>query len=57
MTHPKPPTAAPADAHSNSLDIDAFIPYMRNVTRCEASLRELNLMWRLIESVVSRLIG
>ena len=50
MTHPKPPTAAPADAHSNSLDIDAFIPYMRNVTRCEASLRELNLMWRLIES-------
>jgi hypothetical protein len=32
------------------LHTDAFIPYMRNVTRCEASLRELNLMWRLIES-------
>jgi len=36
-------TAAP-------LAIDTFVPYMRHVTRCETSLRELNLMWRLIES-------
>lgn len=30
--------------------VDTFIPYMRDVSRCETSLRELNLMWRLIES-------
>ena len=47
MTTSPPGTAASADTH---LHTDAFIPYMRNVTRCEASLRELNLMWRLIES-------
>ncbi|WP_353618874.1 hypothetical protein [Paenacidovorax monticola] len=29
---------------------DTFIPFMRNVVRCEHSLRELNLMWRLIEA-------
>lgn len=54
MTLPKPRTAAATHLapsnHSNHLDTDAFIPYMRHVTRCEASLRELNLMWRLIES-------
>lgn len=53
MTPTKPRTAAVADTEldgSNHLDTDAFIPYMRHVTRCEASLRELNLMWRLIES-------
>lgn len=27
-----------------------FMPFMRNVARCESSLRELNLMWRLIEA-------
>ena len=30
--------------------IDTFLPYMRDVIRCEQSLRELNLMWRMIES-------
>lgn len=29
---------------------DMFMPFMRNVVRCESSLRELNLMWRLIEA-------
>lgn len=29
---------------------DVFLPYMRDVTRSEQSLRELNLMWRTIES-------
>ncbi|WP_058615367.1 chemotaxis protein CheW [Tepidimonas taiwanensis] len=33
-----------------SLAVDNFLPYMPDVTRCETSLRELNLMWRLIES-------
>ncbi|MDH4451450.1 MAG: chemotaxis protein CheW [Rhodoferax sp.] len=32
------------------LDIDTFLPYMRDVIRCESALHELNLMWRLIES-------
>ena len=44
MLSPIPAPGTPA------LHTDAFIPYMRNVTRCETSLRELNLMWRLIES-------
>jgi chemotaxis signal transduction protein len=30
--------------------VDAFLPYMRDVDRCERSLHELNLMWRTIES-------
>lgn len=34
----------------NRLDIDTFLPYMRDVIRCEGALHELNLMWRLIES-------
>ena len=29
---------------------DIFLPYMRDVVRSEQSLRELNLMWRMIES-------
>ena len=32
------------------LTTDTFLPYMRDVLRCEQSLTELNLMWRLIES-------
>lgn len=32
------------------LQIDNFLPYMRDVIRCEQSLHELNLMWRIIES-------
>ena len=30
--------------------VDTYLPYMRDVTRCEQSLHELNLMWRMIES-------
>ena len=30
--------------------VDTYLPYMRDVTNCEQSLRELNLMWRMIES-------
>lgn len=33
-----------------SIQIDNFLPYMRDVVRCEQSLHELNLMWRIIES-------
>lgn len=34
----------------SALQIDTFLPYMRDVSRCEESLRELNLMWRMIEA-------
>jgi len=34
----------------SSIQIDNFLPYMRDVIRCEQSLHELNLMWRIIES-------
>ena len=34
----------------NTLNLDTFLPYMRDVTRCEQSLRELSLTWRMIES-------
>lgn len=37
-------------ANASPLQIDTFLPYMRDVIRCEQSLRELNLMWRMIES-------
>lgn len=33
-----------------TLQIDTYLPYMRDVSRCEQSLRELNLMWRMIEA-------
>lgn len=36
--------------HSTSLHTDTFMPFMRDVMRCENALRELNLMWRLIEA-------
>ena len=32
------------------LRIDTFLPCVRDVTRCEQSLRELNLMWRMVGS-------
>lgn len=32
------------------LPVDTYLPYMRDVIRCEQSLSELNLMWRMIES-------
>ncbi|WP_255576206.1 chemotaxis protein CheW [Comamonas sp. Y33R10-2] len=34
----------------DTLQIDSFIAHMRQVARCESSLQELSLMWRLIES-------
>jgi len=39
------------------MNIDDFLPYMRDVVRCEASLRELNLMWRVIESMAEMNCG
>ncbi|MDO8773066.1 MAG: chemotaxis protein CheW [Burkholderiaceae bacterium] len=36
--------------HTAPLQIDTFLPYMRDVIRCEQSLHELNLMWRMIEA-------
>ncbi|WP_428422515.1 chemotaxis protein CheW [Methylibium sp.] len=32
------------------MDIDGFLPHMRDVVRCDESLRELNLTWRMIEA-------
>lgn len=32
------------------MNVDAFLPHMRDVARCEQSLRELNMMWRVIEA-------
>ncbi|MEX8194078.1 chemotaxis protein CheW [Comamonas guangdongensis] len=43
-------TTAPAERTQAALQTDAFVPHMRQVVRCESSLQELNLMWRLIES-------
>ncbi|MFT5534674.1 MAG: chemotaxis signal transduction protein [Burkholderiaceae bacterium] len=43
-------TANPAKVPTPSFPVDAFLPYMRDVARCEQALHELNLMWRLIES-------
>lgn len=37
-------------ASAPALEVDTFLPYMRDVSRCEASLRELNLTWRMIEA-------
>ncbi|MHB1677144.1 MAG: chemotaxis protein CheW [Sulfuriferula sp.] len=36
--------------HAITLQNDMFLSYMRDVIRSEQSLRELNLMWRMIES-------
>lgn len=33
------------------MNLDDYLPYMRDVVRCEGSLRELNLMWRMIEAM------
>jgi len=37
-------------SNAPSFPSDTFIPYMRDVVRCEQSLSELNMMWRMIES-------
>jgi chemotaxis signal transduction protein len=39
--------AAPA---APVLQTELFMPYMRDVAKCEQSLQELNLMWRVIEA-------
>ncbi|WP_020654079.1 chemotaxis protein CheW [Massilia niastensis] len=31
-------------------EVDTYLQYMRDVTRCERSLHELGMMWRMIES-------
>lgn len=36
--------------HISKFQIDTFLPYMRDVIRCEQSLHELSLMWRMIEA-------
>ncbi|MDB5950977.1 MAG: hypothetical protein JWR65_2832 [Massilia sp.] len=35
---------------TDPFQVDTYLPYMRDVTNCEQSLRELNLQWRMIES-------
>lgn len=50
MTERTQPTRKIIMSASSALQIDTFLPYMRDVTRCEQSLRELSLMWRMIES-------
>ncbi|MEO8299476.1 MAG: chemotaxis protein CheW [Burkholderiales bacterium] len=38
------------NTRTEALNVDTFLPYMRDVVRCEESLRELNLTWRMIEA-------
>jgi chemotaxis signal transduction protein len=45
----KPPKSGRTEQQT-ALNIDSVLPHMRDVQRCEASLRELNLMWRVIEA-------
>ena len=44
-----PATDLPSDLPPD-LPLDTLIPHMRQVARCESSLQQLNLMWRLIDS-------
>jgi chemotaxis signal transduction protein len=34
----------------SSFNTDTYLPYMRDVSKCEQALQELSLMWRMIES-------
>lgn len=36
--------------HATPIQTETFLPYMRDVAKCEQSLQELNLMWRVIEA-------
>ena len=36
--------------NASTLKVDTFLPYMREVQRCDESLRELNLTWRMLEA-------
>ncbi len=35
---------------NKTVPVDVFLPHMPDVSKCERSLHELNLMWRMIES-------
>src|SRR5256885_2080344 len=35
---------------NHAFAISSFLPYMPDVGKCERSLHELNLMWRMIEA-------
>ncbi len=49
--HPAPTQTEDSQMKSDEpISIDTFLPYMRDVMRCEQSLRELNFMWRMIEA-------
>lgn len=50
-------TWAPTHEKELSMNLDDYLPYMRDVVRCEASLRELNLMWRVIEAMAEMNCG
>jgi hypothetical protein len=39
-----------SNSSTSPFPVEAFLPYMRDVSKCEQSLHELNLIWRLIES-------
>ncbi|MDY7574342.1 chemotaxis protein CheW [Actimicrobium sp. CCI2.3] len=43
-------SSRPSNVLNASFPVDAFLPYMRDVSKCAQSLHELNLIWRLIES-------
>jgi hypothetical protein len=43
-------TSRPSMTQHTTHRNDDFLPYMRDVVRSEQSLRELNLMWRMIEA-------
>lgn len=50
LTPPPGPAGLPALQRGRVLHFDEYLSCMRDVVRCEASLRELNLMWGLIEA-------
>ena len=39
------------------LHTDTFLPYMRDVARCERSLQDLGAAWRLIEGAQAWWLG
>lgn len=55
ISHVESPRATVVLMNSNSSPTafhtaDTFLPFMRDAVRCEQSLRELSLMWRMIEA-------
>lgn len=42
--------AAAGSLMDRTTALDLFLPHMRDVGKCEQSLHELNLNWRMIES-------